>query len=172
MAFLFCRGFFVLPWLFCFAVAFLFRRSFFVLLWLLWFAVTFLFCCGFFVLPWLFCFAVAFLFCRSFLVLPWHLWATVRSSHLLVLLKTRCFEKQLQKFWNNNQKCRISSRKDLFLEFIFTEVQEPQRITFNNRNLRALLIDCFRKYCFTNFEPSKKTSEYFILIFCHLKLYF
>ena len=59
-AFLFCLVFFILPWLFYFAVVFLFCRS-----WFFSFAVTFLFCRGFF------CFAVAFLFCRGFFVLSW-----------------------------------------------------------------------------------------------------
>ena len=87
-AFLFCRGFFVLPWmfflfffavaflflpwLFCFAVTFLFCHGFFILPWLLYFPVAFLFCRDFFILPWLFCFAVAFLFLvLTFFVLPW-----------------------------------------------------------------------------------------------------
>ena len=64
-AFLFCLVFFILPWLFYFAVVFLFCRS-----WFFSFAVTFLFCRGFFVLPWLFSFAVTFLFCCGFFVLP------------------------------------------------------------------------------------------------------
>ena len=89
--FLFCCGFFGLPWLFYFAVPFLFCRGFFGLPWLFGFAAAFSFChgsfnlpwifkfCGgLFGLPWLFYFAVPFLFFRSFLVLPWHLWATVK----------------------------------------------------------------------------------------------
>ena len=91
--FLFCRGFFILPWLFvflpwlfyfcrdffCFAVTFLFCCDFLVLSWLFGFAVAFWFCRGFLVLPWRFGFIVAFCFYRGVLVLSWHLWATVAS---------------------------------------------------------------------------------------------
>ena len=66
VTFLFCRDFFILPWLFYFAVTSLFSRGFFVLSWLFYFAVAVLFCCGFFIFGLdFFCFAVAFLFCRD-----------------------------------------------------------------------------------------------------------
>ena len=78
--FYFCRDFFVLPWLFYFAMAFLFCRDFFIFPWLFCFAVTFLFCRGCFVLLWLFYFwSWLFLFCRGFFVLPWHLWAAIEK---------------------------------------------------------------------------------------------
>ena len=112
--FLFCRGFFILPWLFCFAVTFLFCHWFLVLPWLFYFGVAFLFCRSFFIfaltffvlplvfsfavtllfcrdyfiLPWIFHFAVAALFCRGFLVLPRHLWATVELVYKNPLKKS------------------------------------------------------------------------------------
>ena len=98
-AFLFCRGFFVFPWLFYFVVAVfyfyffcrsyfifavtLFCHDFFILPWLFCFTMTFLFCRGSFIfvltflfcrdffLPWLFSFGVVFLFCRGYFILPW-----------------------------------------------------------------------------------------------------
>ena len=72
----FCRDFFILPWLFCFAVtfsftvAFLFCHDFLVLPQFFYFAVNFSFFCGCFVLSW-FLLCHGFLFCRGFLVLPW-----------------------------------------------------------------------------------------------------
>ena len=69
MAFLFCQYFFVLPWLFYFAMNFSFCRGFFVLSWFL-LCRSFLFCRGYFVLSWLFCFAVTLVGHRSFAILP------------------------------------------------------------------------------------------------------
>ena len=125
MAFLFCRNIFFSPWLFYFAVAFLICRGFFVLPqqllscrdffilpWHFCFAVAFSFCCGFFgfavaflfrrgffVLPWLFCFAVAFWFCPDTYGPPYCLYCRIRKSkksrwvfygNLKVILGTGC----------------------------------------------------------------------------------
>ena len=84
---------------FCLAVTFLFCRGIFVLLWLFRFAVAFLVCRGIFVSPWLFCFAVAFWFCPDTYGPPYCLYCRIRKSkksrwvfygNLKVILGTGC----------------------------------------------------------------------------------
>ena len=75
MAILFCRGFFVLPWIFILPWLFLFCHGFFILPRLFYFAVAIL-CYRGFCLAVAFCFVVAFWYCRDYFVLLWHLWAT------------------------------------------------------------------------------------------------